>query len=350
MPINTEPPTDRSTVAHSSCPTDLAAVLAAVTSAAAELAATIAGRSVSAAPPVAAAPAPAVNGGGDVADALDTCAHDLFVGRLAGASVRAVVSEEALDVIEIDESGEFLVAIDPLDGSSNIEIDAPLGTIFSVRRHDATQRDLVTQFLEAGRNIVAAGYVLYSSTTVLVMSTGAGVSMYGLDPATGAFRLAADDLRLPIHGREFAINVSNYRHWDPFVCNYIDDLIAGTDGAGGVDYNMRWIAALVAECHRILVRGGIFLYPGDARGGYRDGRLRLLYEAHPIAFLIEQAGGMAIDGVTPVLDKRAVGLHDRTPFVFGGIGEIRRFESYRDARPFIGERAPLFARRGLFRI
>lgn len=329
---------------RSSCDSDVARVIEALAETAAKLSVAIADQSV----PTEASTSEQ-NGGGDQPQPLDLFAHDLFVAGLAEASVRAVVSEEAHEIVNVDPTGEFLVAIDPLDGSSNIAINAPLGTIFSIRRVESSDETLAGQFLAPGRSIVAAGYILYSSATSLVMSTGDGVVSLTLQSVDEDFALVDGDVRIPLHGREFAINVSNYRHWDSHVSKYIDDLMAGADGAGGVDYNMRWVAALVAEAHRVLTRGGVFLYPCDSREGYVKGRLRLLYEAQPIAFLIEQAGGVALDGQTPILDKRALSLHERTPLVFGGVGEINRFESYRDARPYTGEMAPLFASRGLFR-
>lgn len=354
--METEPMTRHTTADLNStlldwgCPTDVADAVRVLAAGGARLADAIADQRFPSNPQPDDGVAPEVlNGGNDVAHALDVHAHDLFVAALRGTSTRALVSEEAHEIVEIDPDGELLVAIDPLDGSSNIAINAPLGTIFGLRRHDTNGPDLETQFLEAGRHIVAAGYIMFGPTTVLVLSTGAGVAMFSLDRPTGNFLVSTADVRLPACGREFAINVSNYRHWEPHVCTYIDDLVSGADGCGGVDYNMRWVAALVAECHRVLTRGGVFLYPSDGRVGYRSGRLRLLYEAHPIGYLVEQAGGAALDGRIPVLDKHATTLHDRTPLIFGGAAEVKNYESYRDARPFTGETAPLFAARGLFR-
>lgn len=355
------------------CPADLSELLVALADAGAALSFHVAsppgyptrgiGSSVQPARPDAAALER--NGGDDIPQPLDLLAHDLFVEAVRPTGVHALVSEEAHEIITLAPDGDFLLAIDPLDGSSNIAINAPMGTIFSVSRVDrgagppadvisvasstSAVADLEAQFLQAGRRIEAAGYIMFGPATVMVLATAGGVAALTLDAELGRFIVADPDLRLPDHGKEFAINVSNYRHWEHHVTTFINDLISGADGGGGVDYNMRWVAALVAECHRVLTRGGIFLYPADGRDGYRAGRLRLLYEAHPIAYIVEQAGGTAIDGQIPILDKVGASVHERSPLVFGSPAEVRSFEAHRDARPFTGELAPLFSNRGLYR-
>lgn len=323
------------------CETDgLGAVIAQLAHAAARLA------NVLAAPrEPSAATHEVVNASGDVQQPLDVLAHDIFVAALSCTPVRWLLSEEADEAIVLNPAGRFTVAIDPLDGSSNCAINTPIGTIFSILPADDSD---VTSAL-SGHNIVAAGVVTYGPATIMLLSVGDGVDVYQLDHPSGNFVRTTRDIRIPSGACEFAINSSNYRHWDPRVRMYIDDLIAGSDGPRGFDFNMRWFAAVAAEVYRIMVRGGIFLYPADDRPGYRKGRLRLVYEAHPIAFLIEQAGGIAIDGDAPVLAKVASSVHERTGLVFGSADKVTRFVDYKPTDQFGGERSPLFGRSGLFR-
>jgi fructose-1,6-bisphosphatase I len=205
-------------------------------------------------------------------------------------------------------------------------------------------------FSQSGREQHAGGYVIYGPQCVLALTLGDGTAMFTLDPVARVFRLTAPRVTIRPESNEYAINASNYRHWSEGVRAYIDDCIAGTDGPRGTNVNMRWIASLVAECHRILARGGVFLYPGDARKGYARGRLRLVYEANPIAFLIEQAGGKATDGKANILDILPTGLHQRTPLIFGSADEIDRIVRYKADPNTIFERSPLFGRRGLLRV
>ena len=190
--------------------------------------------------------------------------------------------------------------------------------------------------------------MIYGPQTALALTLGAGTDIFTLDPACGRFVRTAVHVRVPPHAREFAINASNYRHWDMPVRTWFDDCLAGAEGPRGENFNMRWIASMVAEAHRILVRGGVYLYPGDARHGYRNGRLRLLYEANPIAFLIEQAGGCASTGRERILDRMPRLLHERVPVVFGAREEVERIERYHLGQAPKGETSPLFACRGLF--
>jgi fructose-1,6-bisphosphatase I len=243
----------------------------------------------------------------------------------------------------------IIVALDPLDGSSNIETNVSVGTIFSLLVTPSGSAGAEpAAFLRPGREQIAAGYVLYGPQTALVLTLGAGTDIFTLDQVTGAYLRSQAQARVPPQAREFAINASNYRHWDVPVRTWFHDCLAGADGLRGENFNMRWIASMVAEAHRILVRGGVYLYPGDARQGYRSGRLRLLYEANPIAFLMEQAGGAASNGREPILDRVPRMLHERVPLIFGARAEVERIERYHGARHADAERSPLFGRRGLF--
>ncbi len=254
-------------------------------------------------------------GGADAQTRLDLIADRLMHEALAGAPVRWLASEERADVEALTRGAPLAVALDPLDGSSNIAVNAPLGTIFSIR---PARDDPRATFLSPGREQLAAGFVIYGPLTALVVTMGDHVDVYVRDPDDGAFRLAEHAVRCPEDAREFAINASNRRHWAAALQSWFDERIAGAEGPAGRDFNMRWIASLVAEAYRILERGGIFLYPGDTRRGYAKGRLRLVYEAAPMALLVEAAGGRAVVGDgNRVLDVAAASLHERTPLVFG---------------------------------
>lgn len=283
------------------------------------------------------------NAAGDGQKALDIIACEAFRAALHGSALRFYASEECDQALELNPGGDLALAIDPLDGSSNIGVNISIGTIFGIFPAEATPE---ASFLRPGRALLAAGYVIYGPQCCLVVTRGAGVEHWLLDPQSGAFRRLGD-LHLPQISSEFAINASNYRHWDQAVRAYVDDCVAGTEGPKGRDFNMRWIASLVAETHRILVRGGVFLYPADRRRGYEAGRLRYLYEAAPIAFLMEQAGGAASDGRDAILDLAPRALHGRIPLVFGCRGNVARVAAYHDLPHH--EAAALFGRRGLFR-
>ncbi|KKL10814.1 hypothetical protein LCGC14_2552070, partial [marine sediment metagenome] len=234
---------------------------------------------------------------------------------------------------------------DPLDGSSNIDVNVSIGTIFSIF---PAEDDARASFLRPGRDQVAGGYIIYGPQTCLVVTFGDGTRQYTLDTQTGRFELSHPRLSLSQDSREYAINASNYRHWSSPVRAFIDDCLAGTDGPREADFNMRWVASLVAETHRILTRGGVFLYPADRRDGYGQGRLRMLYECAPIAFVVEQAGGRATDGSDNILDRTANDLHMRTPFVFGSAQKVTRVATYHDLPEH--EVSALFGTRGLFRV
>ena len=261
-----------------------------------------------------------------------------------GACERWLASEEQEQALELDPQGSLAVAIDPLDGSSNIDTNVSIGTIFSIYPAEDTAE---ASFLRPTRQQIGAGYVIYGPRCAMMVSFGDGVQQYLLDPDTGAFRLVDGRLTMPDCSFEFAINASNYRHWSRPIRAYIDDCVAGIEGPRETNFNMRWIASLVAETHRILTRGGIFLYPSDARKGYERGRLRMLYECAPIAFLIEQAGGRATDACEPILDQVATALHQRTPLVLGSAEKVARVAAYHDLPET--EVSALFGHRGLFR-
>ncbi|RAI00837.1 class 1 fructose-bisphosphatase [Acuticoccus sediminis] len=284
------------------------------------------------------------NTDGDRQTRLDVLADEAFAGALQDGPVLWYLSEERETVAMLNWEGSLAVAIDPLDGSSNIDANVSIGTIVSI--YDALP-DGDESFLRPGREQAAALYVIYGPQTAMMLTTGAGVSMFVLDRAHGEFLRAGQLYTIPAEATEFAINASNYRHWAPPIKAYIDDCLAGTDGPAGRNFNMRWIASLVAETHRILSRGGIFLYPADARPGYEEGRLRLVYECAPLAFLVEQAGGAATDGETRMLDMTPRSLHARTPFVFGSRDKVARVAAYHSLPA--AEIAPLFGQRGLFK-
>jgi fructose-1,6-bisphosphatase I/sedoheptulose-1,7-bisphosphatase len=285
---------------------------------------------------------------------LDVLANDIFLRTNEwGGTLAAMVSEEMEAPYPIPAEhprGNYLLAFDPLDGSSNIDVNVPVGSIFSVLRapeSDAPPR--AEDFLQPGAQQVCAGYAIYGPVTMLVLTLGRGTHGFTLDREIGEFMLTHPDLRIPADTAEFAINTSNARFWEPAVKRYVDECLAGRKGPRGRDYNMRWIASLVAEAHRILMRGGVFLYPRDEREATRNGRLRLLYEASPIAMVIEQAGGRASTGMERLLEVAPRSLHQRTGFVFGAANEVERIELYHRDYNRRAYDAPLFGQRGLFR-
>ncbi|WP_354682988.1 class 1 fructose-bisphosphatase [Cupriavidus necator] len=297
----------------------------------------------------------AINVQGEVQQKLDVLSNAAFVrvnewaGYLAG-----MASEEMEAPYQIPERyprGKYLLLFDPLDGSSNIDVNVSVGSIFSVLR--APQgADAVTEqdFLQPGTAQVAAGYALYGPTTMLVLTVGNGVNGFTLDPNLGEFFLTHPNLRVPADTHEFAINASNSRFWEAPVRQYITECLAGQSGPRGKDFNMRWIASMVAEAHRILMRGGVFMYPRDTKDPARPGRLRLLYEANPIAFLMEQAGGRASTGRQPLMSVAPAALHQRIGVIFGSRNEVERIERYHTdpADPELPN--PLFNERSLFRV
>jgi fructose-1,6-bisphosphatase I / sedoheptulose-1,7-bisphosphatase len=288
---------------------------------------------------------------------LDVLSNDVFLrlnewgGQLAG-----MASEEMDAPYPIPAQfprGKYLLLFDPLDGSSNIDVNVAVGSIFSVLRapDDAPSRELTeADFLQAGTRQVAAGYAIYGPATMLVLTVGNGVAGFTLDPRLGEFMLTHSNLQVPADTREFAINASNSRFWEPPVRRYVDECLAGREGPRGKDFNMRWIASMVAEAHRILMRGGVFLYPRDTKDPTKAGRLRLLYEANPIGFIMEQAGGRASTGRRNVLEEEPSSLHQRIGVVFGSRNEVERIERYHGEPVGLRIDTPLFAERSLFRV
>jgi fructose-1,6-bisphosphatase I/sedoheptulose-1,7-bisphosphatase len=289
---------------------------------------------------------------------LDLVSNEMLIrqtewsGQLAG-----LASEEMDDPYQIPatyQRGKYLLVTDPLDGSSNIDVNVSVGTIFSILRapDDVIEsgRDVVeADFLQPGTQQMAAGYAIYGPSTMLVLTVGNGVVGCTLDRNLGEFKVTHPDIRVPEDTHEFAINTSNSRFWEPPVQRYVDECLAGRVGPRGKDFNMRWIASLVAECHRILMRGGVFLYPRDTKNPARPGRLRLLYETNPVGLIIEQAGGRASTGRQPILGVQPSELHQRIGFVFGSRNEVERIERYH-AEPVSRELPePLFGERSLFR-
>ncbi|MEH3119375.1 MAG: class 1 fructose-bisphosphatase [Methylorubrum populi] len=291
------------------------------------------------------------NSDGDVQKALDVIAHKRFMQALEEAPVAQVASEEAEDVVTLKADAPLAVAIDPLDGSSNIGVGMVVGTIFGIRPVTRGQgiEDANASFLTPGTTQTAAGFVVYGPATTFVVTLGNGTRIFTLDRAAGVFRLTHDALTIVPSANEYAINASNVRHWDGPVKSFIEDCLRGSEGPLDRDFNMRWTAALVADAQRVLIRGGVFLYPGDNRKGYAQGRLRLLYETAPIALLIEQAGGGATDGQGRILDRVAAKIHERSPLVFGSTEEVGCVGKYYDGRQPSAGRSPLFGQRGLMR-
>lgn len=275
----------------------------------------------------------AANVQGEEQQKLDVLANDAMLryfdwtGQVAGMG-----SEEMDDPYSLPAGavrGQYLLLFDPLDGSSNIDVNISVGTIFSVLKAVTPGRDpVLADFLQPGVQQVCAGYAVYGSSTMLVYSTGQGVNGFTLDPAVGDFFLSHPDMRIPADTREYAINASNYRHWEAPVQRYVDECNSGKTGARGQDFNMRWIGSMVADVHRILCRGGIFMYPFDTKDPAKPGKLRLMYEANPMGFLVEQAGGAASTGRERILDIQPQGLHQRVPVILGSKHEVERVVSY----------------------
>jgi len=293
---------------------------------------------------------------GEKQQKLDVLANDIFLrANEWGGLVTGMASEELEDPYLIPRKyprGKYLLTFDPLDGSSNIDVNVSDGSIFSILRSPTPGVDAkVEDFLQPGTEQVACGYAIYGPSTMIVLTVGRGVHGFTLDPHLGEFFLTRQDITLPESTAEFAINSSNGRFWEPAVVRYVDECLAGKSGPRGKDFNMRWVASLVAETHRVLTRGGVFLYPRDSKDMSIEGRLRLLYEANPIAFLIEQAGGRATTGRERILDVKPSQLHQRIGFIFGSRQEVERIEHYHSAPVEDPEELdhPLYALRGLFR-
>lgn len=272
---------------------------------------------------------------GEVQKKLDVLSNEILLeANEWGGHLAAMASEEMETIHRIPNrypKGEYLLLFDPLDGSSNIDVNVSIGTIFSVLQapHHASGRDVdESDFLQAGARQVAAGYAVYGPQTMLVLTVGTGVVGFTLDREMGSWVLTDENITIPEQTAEFAINMSNMRHWEAPVKRYIDDCLAGKTGPFGKDYNMRWIASMVADVHRILTRGGVFMYPRDERPSGKAGKLRLMYEANPMSFIVEQAGGAATDGNQRILDVQPTTLHQRIGVVLGSKEEVERVQRY----------------------
>ena len=270
---------------------------------------------------------------GEVQKKLDIIANEVMIeANEWGGHLAAMASEEMNNIYLIPNRyprGEYLLLIDPLDGSSNIDVNVSIGTIFSVLRMPEGDRGVEeNDFLQPGKCQVAAGYCVYGPQTTLVLTVGDGVAMFTLDREMGSFVLTQDAVQIPADTREFAINMSNMRHWDAPVKRYIDECLAGKDGPRAKDFNMRWVASMVADVHRIMTRGGIFMYPWDKREPNKPGKLRLMYEANPMAWLIEQAGGAATNGRERIMDVQPTQLHERVSVILGSKNEVDRVTQY----------------------
>lgn len=264
---------------------------------------------------------------------LDVISNEVFLKSNEWAGhVSAMASEEMENIYPIPEQyprGKYLLLFDPLDGSSNIDINVSVGTIFSILRGpEGLTKPTVADFLQPGVKQVCAGYTLYGPSTMMVLTTGSGVNGFTLDQNIGEFILSHPNLRIAPDSQEFAINVSNMRFWKPPIKRYIDECLAGKSGVRGKDFNMRWIASMVAEVHRILTRGGVFMYPLDSKNQDQGGRLRLMYEANPMSFIIEQAGGMSTTGHERIMEIQPTSVHQRVPVILGSKNEVERIIAY----------------------
>ncbi|HSV55300.1 MAG TPA: class 1 fructose-bisphosphatase [Burkholderiaceae bacterium] len=273
---------------------------------------------------------------GEVQKKLDIIANEVLIeANEWGGHLAAMASEEMEGIYVVPNrypQGEYLLLFDPLDGSSNIDVNVSIGTIFSVlKKPDDHPGVNENDFLQPGNKQVAAGYCVYGPQTTLVLTVGDGVAMFTLDREQGSFVLTQENVRIPADTKEFAINMSNMRHWDAPVKRYIDECLAGTEGPREKNFNMRWVASMVADVHRILTRGGIFMYPWDKREPEKPGKLRLMYEANPMGWLIEQAGGAATNGKQRILDIQPGKLHERVSVILGSKNEVERVTSYHTA-------------------
>jgi fructose-1,6-bisphosphatase I len=269
---------------------------------------------------------------GEVQKALDVITNDIFIEcNQRSGYVAGMASEEMDSIIEVAEkhkqNGQYLLLFDPLDGSSNVNVNISVGTIFSILKCTNNKPKLV-DFLQPGTAQVCAGYALYGTSTMLVLTTGNGVNGFTLDSESEEFYLTHSNMQLVKDTEEFAINMSNYRFWEEPVQRYIDECLQGKDGKRKKDFNMRWVASMVAEVHRILVRGGVFMYPIDTKLQVKGGKLRLMYEANPMSFIIEQAGGVATTGMQRILEIIPTGLHQRVPVMMGSANEVDRLIAY----------------------
>ncbi len=270
---------------------------------------------------------------GEVQKKLDIIANEVLIEANEWGGHLAAMASEEMDSIYLVPNrypqGEYLLMFDPLDGSSNIDVNVSIGTIFSVLKKPEGHPGVTEEdFMQPGTQQVAAGYCVYGPQTTLVLTFGDGVAMFTLDREMGSFVLTQENVRIPEDTKEFAINMSNMRHWDAPVKRYVDECLAGVEGPRGKDFNMRWIASMVADVHRILTRGGIFMYPWDKREPNKPGKLRLMYEANPMSWLVEQAGGAATNGRERILDVKPTKLHERVSVILGSKNEVERVTQY----------------------
>jgi fructose-1,6-bisphosphatase I len=270
---------------------------------------------------------------GETQKKLDIITNDVFIkANEWGGHLAAMASEEMDDIYSIPAQypkGKYLIAFDPLDGSSNIDINISVGTIFSILRcPEGVTHPVAADFLQPGTTQVCAGYALYGPNTMMVLTTGKGVNGFTLDRDVGDFFLTHPDMQIPVDTQEFAINMSNSRFWEEPVQRYVEECVKGTEGGREKNFNMRWVASMVAEVHRILTRGGIFMYPFDTKDAARAGKLRLLYEANPMSFIVEQAGGVSSTGRNRIMELLPNDLHQRVPVILGSKNEVERLVGY----------------------
>jgi len=296
--------------------------------------------------------------GKDLNAKLETLANEVMLQAGIGTGhLAAMASEDMPGISQIPAGqtrGKYLLSFDPLNGSGNLDINFQTGTIFSIfRAPDPKRKPTEADFLQPGTQMLCAGLIQYGASTRLILTTGMGVDGFTLDREIGEFILTHPKITIPVEASTFAINASNERFWEPPVRRYVQECMAGKAGPRGKDFGMRWVASLVAEAYRILTRGGVFLYPHDERTREQGGRLGLLYEANPIAFIIEQAGGTAITGRNRILDIKPSELHQRAPFIFGSKDEVERLHHYHheyvEGKDMEGYNMPLFSSRSLFR-
>jgi len=293
--------------------------------------------------------------GKELNEKLAAMANETMLHAAQSTGHLAAIASEDMEGITLGEPrGKYLLTFDPLNGSGNLDINFLTGTIFSIlRAPDAKRKTKEEDFLQPGKNLLAAGLVLYGASTRLILTTGHGVDGFTLDREIGEYVLTHPQIKIPAQAATFAINASNEKYWEPPVRRYVHECMQGKDGPRGKDFGMRWVASLVAEANRILTRGGVFLYPLDERTREQGGRLGLLFEASPIAFIIEQAGGAAITGRNPILELTPQSLHQRAPFIFGSKDEVERIHRYHldyiEGKDVESYDMPLFSTRNLFR-
>ncbi len=279
---------------------------------------------------------------GEAQKKLDVISNDLLLNALIhNPNCAGVASEELDEVSPANDDGTLLITFDPLDGSSNIDINMTVGTIFSILPYqNQGQKATESDFLQKGKEQVAAGYFIYGTSTMLAVTFGKGVTMFSFDPMSQTYLLINDDVRISEDTAEYAINASNRRYWLTPIANYIEELTQGDAGIRAKDYNMRWVAAMIADVHRILIRGGVFMYPFDTKIAGKAGKLRLMYEANPMSFIIEQAGGASTDGVQRIMEITPTHIHQRIPVVLGAKNEVAYVKDLHDKAGILANGEP----------